>query len=290
MFDEEARWEAVYPSAIVVTGRAPRTRDVNQLAILVRQRRLERGWGKEEAARRAGISSITWKRIEDAERVQDASMAKALAVLDLSDADLQPAPEVPAVSRDALRDERMASAHVSDETLVAARSIVNAGTRVVEKLSALSGALRDEGSPHAATVLEAIPDVLEMWFAGMKITGVIHPLRDVALRDPQIMRGLRLHASDRNDSPMTDPRSPDLVLLTPEGERLMLEFKSARRGALPKAVVLDRSHLDLFAKVRDRLAAGNDADVDEVLSEIEDYANSHRDDWESWQRDLERER
>lgn len=33
--------------------------------------RVERGWGKEEAARHAGISSITWKRVEDGLRVQD---------------------------------------------------------------------------------------------------------------------------------------------------------------------------------------------------------------------------
>jgi transcriptional regulator with XRE-family HTH domain len=41
------------------------------LADAVRQARLDRGWSKEEAARRAGISSITWKRVEDGLPVQD---------------------------------------------------------------------------------------------------------------------------------------------------------------------------------------------------------------------------
>lgn len=33
--------------------------------------RVQRTWGKEEAARAAEISSITWKRVEDGHRVQD---------------------------------------------------------------------------------------------------------------------------------------------------------------------------------------------------------------------------
>lgn len=40
------------------------------IAKAVEQARLDRGWGKEEAARHAHISSITWKRVEDANRVQ----------------------------------------------------------------------------------------------------------------------------------------------------------------------------------------------------------------------------
>lgn len=284
MFDEEARWDAAYPSAIVVTERAPRARDASQLATIVRERRLDRGWGKEEAARRAGLSSITWKRIEDAERVQDASMAKALAVLDITDADLQPAPELPAASVDALRNEHAAQAGVGDETLVEARSIVNAGTRVVEKLSALSGALREERSPHAATVFEVIPDVLEMWFAGMKITGVIHPLRDVALQDPQIMQGLQRQRAEHGDSGTADHGSPDLVLLTPEGDRLLVQLKKTRQKALPKAVLLDSESRDLFVKVRDGLAAADDANVEAALDAIEEFANTHNGDWQSWQR------
>lgn len=47
------------------------TRDIQSFAKAVIAARLERGWSKEEAARHAGISSITWKRAEDALPVQD---------------------------------------------------------------------------------------------------------------------------------------------------------------------------------------------------------------------------
>lgn len=47
--------------------------------------RLARGWSKEQAAREARISSITWKRIEDGLGVQDVKRAAALAVLELDD-------------------------------------------------------------------------------------------------------------------------------------------------------------------------------------------------------------
>ncbi|WP_074329660.1 helix-turn-helix domain-containing protein [Mycobacteroides abscessus] len=40
----------------------------------VEQARIERGWGKEAAARHAGISSITWKRVEDGLSVRDTSL------------------------------------------------------------------------------------------------------------------------------------------------------------------------------------------------------------------------
>lgn len=40
------------------------------LAAAVERARLDLGWGKEEAARHAHISSITWKRVEDGQRVQ----------------------------------------------------------------------------------------------------------------------------------------------------------------------------------------------------------------------------
>lgn len=48
----------------------------------IRRGRLSRGWSKEEAARIAGISSITWKRIEDGLSVQEASLAKAFRAID----------------------------------------------------------------------------------------------------------------------------------------------------------------------------------------------------------------
>ena len=51
----------------------------------VRRARLTNGWGKEEAGRRAGVSSITWKRVEDGKTVQDANLAKVLAAAGVSD-------------------------------------------------------------------------------------------------------------------------------------------------------------------------------------------------------------
>jgi DNA-binding XRE family transcriptional regulator len=41
---------------------------------LVAMARADLGWSKEEAARRAGISSITWKRVEDGLPVQDVKL------------------------------------------------------------------------------------------------------------------------------------------------------------------------------------------------------------------------
>lgn len=67
------------------------------LAARVQQARLDRGWSKEEAARNAGISAITWKRIEDGLGVQDGKLAAALRVLELNDQE-QPA-ELPEGAR-----------------------------------------------------------------------------------------------------------------------------------------------------------------------------------------------
>lgn len=40
------------------------------LGLVVEKARLDKGWSKEEAAREARISSITWKRVEDGKPVQ----------------------------------------------------------------------------------------------------------------------------------------------------------------------------------------------------------------------------
>lgn len=53
------------------------------LAKVVQEGRLRHEWGKEEAARRAGISSITWKRIEDGLPVQTEKLAAALRAIGL---------------------------------------------------------------------------------------------------------------------------------------------------------------------------------------------------------------
>lgn len=45
-----------------------------KIAAQVTAARVERGWGKEEAARRADISSITWKRVEDGFAVHETKL------------------------------------------------------------------------------------------------------------------------------------------------------------------------------------------------------------------------
>lgn len=45
--------------------------------------RLRLGWSKEEAARFAGISSITWSRVEDAEPVRDGKLGAVLDAVGL---------------------------------------------------------------------------------------------------------------------------------------------------------------------------------------------------------------
>jgi transcriptional regulator with XRE-family HTH domain len=61
------------------------------LAGAVKRGRLAKGWGKEQAAREARVSSITWKRVEDGQRVQDAKLAAVLAAVDISDDELDDA-------------------------------------------------------------------------------------------------------------------------------------------------------------------------------------------------------
>ena len=58
---------------------------LEQLGHRVERARLTRGWSKEQAAREARISSITWKRVEDGLGVQDVKRAQVLEVLGLDD-------------------------------------------------------------------------------------------------------------------------------------------------------------------------------------------------------------
>lgn len=53
----------------------------SKIAAQVTAARVERGWGKEEAARRAGISSITWKRVEDGLAVHETKLRAIEAAL-----------------------------------------------------------------------------------------------------------------------------------------------------------------------------------------------------------------
>jgi len=58
---------------------------LERLGRRVERARLSRGWSKEQAAREARISSITWKRVEDGLGVQDVKRAQVLEVLGLDD-------------------------------------------------------------------------------------------------------------------------------------------------------------------------------------------------------------
>lgn len=68
----------------------------------VELRRVDLGWGKEEAARQSGISSITWKRVEDALTVQPVKMRRVEAALNWSIGSI----ERVARGRDPVVDER----------------------------------------------------------------------------------------------------------------------------------------------------------------------------------------
>ncbi|WP_154021767.1 hypothetical protein [Mycobacteroides abscessus] len=61
--------------AVVVTSNGEFSREqLSRIGGAVMQARIERGWGKEAAARNAGINSITWKRVEDGLPVRDTSL------------------------------------------------------------------------------------------------------------------------------------------------------------------------------------------------------------------------
>lgn len=60
---------------------------IEAFARAVEQGRLDRGLSKERAAREAGISSITWKRAEDALPIQDAKRRLIERFLDLDRGD-----------------------------------------------------------------------------------------------------------------------------------------------------------------------------------------------------------
>lgn len=55
----------------------------DELATEIAQRRKLRGLSKEKAAREAGISSITWKRAEDGEPIQDVKMFAIKKLLEI---------------------------------------------------------------------------------------------------------------------------------------------------------------------------------------------------------------
>lgn len=75
-----------------VTGRIHRVAytgdQQRRIAEAVRRARIDKRLDKEPAARAARVSSITWKRVEDAEGVRDASLGKILSSLGLEVQDI----------------------------------------------------------------------------------------------------------------------------------------------------------------------------------------------------------
>jgi transcriptional regulator with XRE-family HTH domain len=66
----------------------------------VEEARKARGWGKEKASRAAGVSSITWKRVEDGKEVRDTSLAAILRAVGLSESGQGPAADVERLRQD----------------------------------------------------------------------------------------------------------------------------------------------------------------------------------------------
>ena len=54
----------------------------------VRQRRIDLGLSKEDAATQAGVNSITWKRVEDAATVRDSNLGAIASTVGLTAADI----------------------------------------------------------------------------------------------------------------------------------------------------------------------------------------------------------
>src|SRR4051812_10330447 len=55
--------------------------DRKRIGLEVASARTRRGWGKEKASREAGVSAITWKKVEDGKPVHDATLAVVLATV-----------------------------------------------------------------------------------------------------------------------------------------------------------------------------------------------------------------
>ena len=170
------------------------------VARVVREERLSRGWSVEEAARRAGLTPETWRRVEEGERAQSASRGDALEALglDLAAVRSRLGEDLHGEEADGLFQDIYDPSHPSMQaalrarrtatraTLKDAEQIVELGTKAVEALTALASELRDEGSPRAVDVNAVLPDVLGMWLAAMKITGAIHPLRELVRDHPAL--------------------------------------------------------------------------------------------------------
>lgn len=134
--------------------------DLEKVGRAVERQRVAQGLSKEAAARKAGISSITWKRVEDGLPVQDAKLAKVMQVARLGSDRYDEmgrrrydgqASEIaaPTTWGDVLRERR--------EQLDLTQSQLAAGAGVAEEIIARTEA--DELAPEPENML-AICDVL----------------------------------------------------------------------------------------------------------------------------------
>lgn len=107
--------------------------DLSGLAARVTAARTRLGWSKERAAREAGVSSITLKRVEDGLAVQDTKLAAILQALQLNDE-----PRVPGLRGGAVTSERMRAA------------VDNEAARMFAEAEIAAARLMEEGDPEGA--------------------------------------------------------------------------------------------------------------------------------------------
>ncbi|MFE9738885.1 helix-turn-helix domain-containing protein [Streptomyces sp. NPDC006477] len=121
-------------------------RDLDALAKAVKNRRIEIGLGYKNAAKQAGISPETWKRIETAQQVRELSYAKVDPVLHWapgscmgvlagkSPIPVTPAAEAPGVSISPVPPEALAAA----KDVVQLATIATTSGLTAEEIRALS--------------------------------------------------------------------------------------------------------------------------------------------------------
>jgi len=139
-----------------------------------------------ENAKRTNFEPATLAQIEQLYQWQVGSVAAVLAGGDPSPID------GPLPSR---------ASRTTADVLNEGQTIINLGTRAIHSLAEFEQALRDgvnvgdlRDAYYRAGVL---PDVLNMWFAAMRITGVIDPLREHLRNEPDLRE--RLHLPSPSD-------------------------------------------------------------------------------------------
>lgn len=144
--------------------------DLERVGEVVAQRRTEFGWGKEQAAREAGISSITWKRVEDGLPVQDAKLASVFRALKLHGFGVERGviritndqSSVELRTIESIRESRRHVISLEEEIDLAVRLVARLRVdlaRAEENLTALTRRAAEQGQPSQ---LSAAPDTSEV--------------------------------------------------------------------------------------------------------------------------------